>query len=183
MKRMIVLLALFSAPLMNVKAEVCAANSIDIFPTTPTSPRFEFETNSEVVLDKKTGLKWARCQWGHNWNAGSATCEAETSNTISWKDALILVNEDPVLYGEQGWRVPNLKELASIIESKCANPAINDEVFPGTKSGDYWSTTYVLGDGSLRTVNFGSGALSSRPNMNSEEHYLRLVKDAETQVQ
>ncbi len=163
----------------NANAEICASASIDMPATTPTSPRFEFTQDSEVVIDKKTGLKWARCQWGHSWDVGSGSCVEDSDNDLTWKDALLLVKENAPYLGEQGWRLPNIKELASIVEYKCYSPAINNEVFPGTRSGHFWSNTYVVGADYIRTVNFATGSVGSKPNSNDEQHYLRLVKDAE----
>lgn len=178
MKKNIHILPLFFLPLFPVQAELCPSTSIGTPATTPTS-RFEFQQDSEVVIDKQTGLKWARCQWGYSWDAGSTSCTVASDSDMSWKDALILVKNDAVYLGEQGWRVPNVKELASLVEYKCYNPAINNEVFPGTESDVFLSNTHVVGDGGIRVVNFSVGNILTVPNSDSGQYSLRLVKDAD----
>lgn len=177
MKRLIVVLVIFFLPLLDANAELCPTRSIDMPASTPTSPRFDFQQDGLVVTDNKTGLKWARCQWGYEWDVANAKCiQVSVNFEMPWKDALKEVKDDPLYLGEQGWRVPNIKELASIVEHKCHSPAINNEVFPGTASGIFWTNSHVIGSSNIRTINFSTGEVGNKPS--TEEHMLRLVKDA-----
>ena len=41
------------------------------------------------------------------------------------------------------WRLPNIKELISIVERKCIRPALNTAVFPAVHFDKFWtSSTY-----------------------------------------
>jgi hypothetical protein len=42
-----------------------------------------------------------------------------------------------------GWRLPTVQELLSIVDYTRYRPAIDVERFPDTKSGAYWSSTPV----------------------------------------
>jgi hypothetical protein len=73
------------------------------------------------------------------------------------------------------WRVPNIKELNSIVERRCVNPAINTAVFPNTPSGGTWSSSpsadaseYAWGV----TFSYGHEAHGFKASSNS----LRLVR-------
>jgi hypothetical protein len=39
------------------------------------------------------------------------------------------------------WRMPNIKELGSLVERACHSPAIELEFFPSTPLAIYWSNT------------------------------------------
>ena len=87
---------------------------------------------SSVTVDNRTGLMWVTnpvdvgMTGTHSWEAAIAACEALTYATYS------------------DWRLPNIKELASIVNYQNYNPAINTIYFPNTPNSTYWSsTTYV----------------------------------------
>lgn len=108
----------------SVYAQTCKDN---IQPTTPDS---RFEVLSDEVIDLKTGLIWQRCSVGQSWDGASC---AGTAKTHNWSQALKLASGD--------WRLPNVKELNSIIETACADSAINLSVFPNTLRDVYWSSS------------------------------------------
>ena len=63
---------------------------------------------------------------------------------MSWQAALAAA----ATAGSSGgfaWRVPNNKELLSLAETACYNPAINPSMFPGTSSEGYWSSSSFAG--------------------------------------
>ncbi len=127
----------------------CEGGGTDAIRATAPSERFHVPaSNNQVVLDKETGLLWARCPLGYALNRG--TCEAVQGETASfaWGDALAAVvalkGTDFLGAGfTDGWRLPNVKELASIVERRCNAPALNGNVFPGHLSAYYWSATPV----------------------------------------
>jgi hypothetical protein len=58
-----------------------------------------------------------------------------------WDSAAILDCEALDYAGYTDWRLPNLKELISIVNYEKVSPAINTTAFPNTQSTFYWSST------------------------------------------
>ena len=109
-------------------AEQICNDSVEV--TTPSS---RFEINDDQAFDNKTGLTWKRCLVGQNWNTELSQCDGNATS-VNWKEALESVSE--------GWRLPNIKELGSIVEHSCGNPSINLSVFPiEAVAPTLWSST------------------------------------------
>ncbi len=88
-------------------------------------------TADKIVIDSNTTL-----QWQDN--------ELENSETEKSWELAIDYCEDLVLGVYDDWRLPNIKELKSIIERTRVNPAIDQDPakFVWTASGNpYWSST------------------------------------------
>ncbi|MDP4028446.1 MAG: DUF1566 domain-containing protein [Gallionella sp.] len=62
---------------------------------------------------------------------------------MTWNAALAAA-KDANFAGHSDWRLPNIKELESIVESCGYNPAINRTLFPATPDEYFWSgSSYV----------------------------------------
>lgn len=126
-----------------------------------TKPGVIYLDNGDgTVTDNETGLMW----------------EVATSPAVTWDVALAnAVSATTATYTD--WRLPNAKELASIVDKACASPAINAVVFPATVSGSYWTSTPVTNAGSensVFTIDFTNGSLNaSAKNVASN---VRLVR-------
>ena len=102
-----------------------------------TTPASRFHDNGDAtVTDQSTGLMWARCPEGLS---GSACADGTVAN-FTWEAALIRAR-DSSLAGYTDWRLPNIKELSSIVEERCSNPHINLAVFPNTPASFFWSAS------------------------------------------
>jgi hypothetical protein len=100
-----------------------------------TSVHYLTDGANNAVIDRKTGLTWRRCLEGQFWT-GSACTGAAT--TFSHSNALIRGASIA------GWRLPNIKELASLSDRSREIPAMDSIVFPGHGGGlDTWSSTPV----------------------------------------
>jgi len=184
-KNGLIVLLLCLAPGLMI-GEVMAAcsnvvNEKNIPATTPTN-QFSFDNSSDVVTDNKTGLMWARCPAGYGWmEDGNRTCTVLAGGVVglmSWSSALAFASDNADSYlGYSDWRLPNVKELASIIERRCAGYAVNHDVFGPvvTFSSKYWSNTHVRESGSARSVNYSSGNISVDTPTSSL--LVRLVRD------
>jgi len=111
--------------------------------TTPTA-RFMAQDNGSTMLDMQTQLIWKRCSEGQSWDNGTSSCIG-SATTYTWQGALEVattLNASGGFASQTDWRVPNIKELASIVELKCYAPAINLEVFPNTEGyAVVWSSS------------------------------------------
>lgn len=94
--------------------------------------------NGGEVYDAKTKLTWKRCSVGQQWSEKpSGHCDGSASRYAF--DAA----QDQVV---AGWRVPRVKELATLVESAPdAGLLIDVGAFPDVRkeNASYWSSSYA----------------------------------------
>ena len=122
-------------------APLHAQQACDSRPGLLSSPASRFEDHRDgTVTDKESRLMWMRCSAGQT--ASGATCSGAPAR-LDWPAARALANDvnraGRFFYSD--WRLPQLKELATIAERRCENPRVNLSVFPNTPSGLYWTAT------------------------------------------
>lgn len=135
---------------------------------------FSISPDGREVTDSRTGLTWQRCPVGMYWSDELATCDGSPTY-VMWYEALhVAVN---LARSEQlPWRVPSVKELASILDRSVINPAIDEQIFPDTPNHQFWSSTpYRLDAFFAWLVDFYDGAVlySYLEDLSA----LRLVRD------
>ena len=109
--------------------QTCNANTIE------TAPESRFTiNNNQTVTDQATGLIWKRCSQGQSGDS----C-AGLASGFTWPQALQAAQAE-VFANQSDWRLPNIKELTSIVEYACRSPAINLTVFPNTPQ-NFWSAS------------------------------------------
>jgi hypothetical protein len=80
------------------------------------------------------------------------------------------------LGGYNDWRIPNYRELPSIVDLGHCNPAIDTTVFPSTPSTYHWAaSTYPCSSTNAFSVYFGYGDVSGR-SKEPYKYYVRLVR-------
>ncbi|OGR04663.1 MAG: hypothetical protein A2511_13460 [Deltaproteobacteria bacterium RIFOXYD12_FULL_50_9] len=100
--------------------------------------------------------------------------QQDDNTTRTWEEAIVYC-EALDLGGHSDWRLPNYKELKSIVDYSAANPSINSTAFPGTDASDYWtSTTYAGSTSNAWLVSFNNGYVS--PYYKSSKYYVRCVR-------
>src|SRR5688572_15769186 len=107
--------------------------------STAPSPRFQRHDDG-TVTDRETGLMWRVCVEGLK----GKNCEKGKALELSWGGALSYVpslNGGEGFAGHKDWRLPNIRELSSLLELQCARPAINLEIFPNTHPAHAWSSS------------------------------------------
>lgn len=146
----------------------------EVLPSTASSARFALNRDG-TAYDNKTKLTWKRCSEGQVWNGASCT---GAPLKLSWQDALQLA--DGATYaGKQDWRLPNIKELGSIVEKACETPAIDSKAFPNTPSDDFWTSSPFVGDTRDAWIvgfYYGSDAHTNYKGSKEAGRYIRLVR-------
>lgn len=145
-----------------------------IIEATPTA-RFTAINGGGEVKDTVTGLIWQRCAIGQVWNQNTCSAPIE-AKTFTWHEAL----KEAKALGN-GYRLPNIRELHSIVEPRCHKPSINSTVFPNTVSGTFWSSTpvgYSAGAGWYVDFNTGDSHMVYGNSLlqDGSSHYVRAVR-------
>jgi hypothetical protein len=105
------------------------------------SSRFKCVMGGEAVLDKQTGLTWAR-------NADIA------KKALPWQEAMEFC-QDLVIGNRKGWRLPTKEELITLLDTSRSAPALPDgHPFKNVKFMlvFYWTSTAYEGDSSSAWV-------------------------------
>ncbi|MCP4755353.1 MAG: DUF1566 domain-containing protein, partial [Proteobacteria bacterium] len=130
---------------------VRGANGSDIWP-------LDFTDNGDgTVRHQSTGLTWQQANGLKTWESALTECEALS------------------LGGYDDWRLPNARELQTIIDYSSYSPAINSTMFPAANPSDYWSsTTSVAGSTTAMHASFNNGFMGNTSKTGSL--YARCVR-------
>ena len=123
-----------------VQAQTCKPESIPA-----STPNSQLQDNGDgTITDTKTGLIWKRCLEGQS----GSDCASGSAEAFTWEQALQraqTVNSGGGFAGASVWRVPTIKELSSLVEHQCVDPAINLTRFPNASYDWLWSSSAVAG--------------------------------------
>ena len=136
-----------------------------------------------TISDAQTGLMWSKCSYGQPYDGTDTDndgliCDGSPAFD-NWQQAFAWAEDSNanVDYGYSDWRLPNIKELSSIVDFGSTRPAINQSVFPNTPSGPYWSSTPSRAN-ELQSLYIGFQAGDYGAADRTEHRiYLRLVRD------
>ena len=120
---------------------------------------FTTDNGNGTVTDNVTGLVWQRTDDGASrvWPDAINYCE-----TLS-------------LGGKTDWRLPNVKELKSIVDYTKYSPAIDTAAFPDTQLSFYWSSaSNTINSSYAWSVDFSDGNVGN--GSKSYDYYVRCVR-------
>ncbi|MCF6440588.1 DUF1566 domain-containing protein [Pseudoalteromonas luteoviolacea] len=162
------LIALFGSYAFELQAQDCS-------PLIPKNILTSYFTvhNAEVATDNRTGLMWSRCQYGDSIVKGRCT-HNDVAKGYSWSEALDIA-KNSTFSGYSGWRVPTIKEMSTIIETACDNPALNVQVFP-TSAIFVWTSTPTQERYAFTVALYWDGGFSSFKKEDDRGFF--LVRDA-----
>lgn len=144
----------YTAPKSNSQYVMCVRGN------SAPSKSYSRDNTNETVTDNNLGLMW------------EDDSEASTQ-TMYWTSAInYCENKTPGGYSD--WRLPNYRELATLVDRGQSNPAINN-TFIYKASGYYWSSTLFpdITSSEFFVINFSDGTLLY--NGNSFNYYVRCV--------
>lgn len=124
-------------------------------------PGTRFTDNGDgTVTDNGTQLMWQQAGDGYVGDWSGAIAYAEALN----------------LGGKTDWRLPNIKELHSIINCSKFNPVIDEPPFENTQLVRYWSsTTFEFNTEFAFALNFNYGSIDTRAKT-TLTYYARCVR-------
>ncbi len=124
-------------------------------------PSNNFTDNGDgTVTDNVTGLMWQ---------------QQDDDVQRTWDDA-VNYSENLSFAGYNDWRLPNTKELKSIVLYDGSSPSVDTIYFPNTKPSNYWtSTAFVHNSGWWWYVSLGSGNLGATAGWQLNYH-VRCVR-------
>jgi len=102
-------------------------------------PTNRWVVNGAEVKDKSTSLVWRRCAEGHVWTG--STCSGTATGFLTAFDAAEHAIAQAQSTGK-AWRVPNPKELASLVDTRVNRPTIDTAAFPGFYTDIYHTGTH-----------------------------------------
>ena len=91
-----------------------------------------------TVTDPTTGLQWMRCSMGQTWDG--TTCTGTNTSIYTWDQANALTGT-VTFAGQSDWRVPNIRELQTIVDRSRYDPAVDTATFPETPWSYFWSAS------------------------------------------
>jgi Protein of unknown function (DUF1566) len=146
---------------------------LGIMPVPVSAQPYVISADGTEVTDQKTGLVWRRCVEGMAYSGGTCT---GVGGWFTHESALQRATAQASSTGI-AWRLPNVKELSSILDRSHINPAIDTTVFPASPAtGLFWSSSPCMnGPLSVWYVDFGSGSVSD--DIRSSAFFVRLVRD------
>lgn len=152
-----------------------AATCVENVP--PSTPAALYTDNGDgTITDMSTNLMWIKCVEG----LSGSDCYSGAPTALAWEAALAHAHSR-IYAGHEDWRLPNIKELASIVDLSCTAPAIKTEVFINFLPICIWSASPQIAanpetaDNSLG-ICFNTGDDFSDHRINA--HYVLLVRDA-----
>ncbi len=149
-----------------------------------------------TIVDLNTGLVWEKKVSLDG--VANSTLEQDGDNQVTWLDALqhVSVLNANNFAGHNDWRLPNVRELRSIVDYERLNPAVSDPFHLAdsctaacgdpldvgcscTAAGDYWSSTSVSSTSTNSTpsawyVSFANGSWAQEDK--ATQLYVRAVR-------
>lgn len=116
-------------------------------------------SGSSDVLDVRTSLRWQKEPGSAKVTGAGASCNG--GNTCVWQEAV-----DYCKAMKHGWRLPEVKELISLVDYSVASPGPvlpTGHPFQKMQSADYWTATSIAGSlAGAWNVSFGGGLVEGR---------------------
>jgi len=146
--------------------------------------------NSEVSMFIKSDANYVRAvrgrplEFGHFRDNGDGTVTDITTGlmwqqregkAMTWEKALAYC-ENLDLAGYRDWRLPNIRELLSLVDDNRREPSIDTGYFPGCRPSIYWSsTTHTIYPSLAWHVGFHDGRVHGGGHK-ERRHYVRALR-------
>ncbi len=108
-----------------------------------------------IVMDGKTGLVWQQATADANNDGAISVAPVPAGDTMKWQAAVDYC-EDLEYAGRGDWRLPEQKELLTLVDIVHSYPAI-DKIFQ-CESHYYWTATIAEKDDKAWYIHFNYGS-------------------------
>jgi hypothetical protein len=95
-----------------------------------SAPPGRYTVTNGAVYDRVSTLTWQ---------------QTPPAQTYVWSDAAAYCQALTLAGWSSGWRLPTVKELASIVDFRAGAPSIDSAAFPATSPTAFWSATPLVG--------------------------------------
>lgn len=155
-------MSIFGRPLHFTRMFIVAASAIAaswVHPGHADAPQGRYMTDNGTVIDTKTMLIWER---GHSI-APQIFSDAQN------RCAMLMLNGN-------GWRLPSMKELQTIVDRSGVAPTIDPLAFPNTPKDAFWTSSSWSASAASAAwvIKFTDGYTTSRSKTTSA--YSRCVR-------
>lgn len=142
---------------------------------TMSSASAQYYEREHLVKDLALGVEWMRCSVGQRWDMELETCWGEPVR-LNHEEISQVIEQANAQLGE-GWRLPSLDELRSLVCTECGPPMIDTERFPNTMAEPYWTgERNFMSPRNYWTVSFMTGDRYGR-FFPYQRMMVRLVRD------
>ena len=133
----------------------------------------DFIDKGHFIIDLKLRIEWLKCSAGQIWKDEECKEEPQPLNMEEANEALNILNRQ--LEGK--WRLPDKKELESIVCKECVGAKIDSKIFPKTPAGSFWTSQRNWWSPKFYwSVNFFTGHTYGR-FVPEKKLYVRFVRD------
>ena len=135
----------------------------------------ELTARSNMVIDSEKKLLWYRCTIGMQFEPIKKACVGapQPMSMAQVKDVIEQANEQ--LGGS--WRLPNKRELKSLVCKTCESPKIDKDLFPNFLNDRYWTgQKNWMSWKNYWSINFYTGWTYGM-SFPEQELYVLLVRD------
>lgn len=163
----------FTSPVNGIAQQLCYGEH-ELPSSTPT---YSFLDHGDgTVTDMRTRLMWTKCPVGY-FGTDCSQISLPVNASFNWLEAMEFASSSNYA-GYVDWRLPNIKELRSIVEHRCIAPALNSEVFPIPWTMTFWSATPALASPDAAWTVYSYYGKASWDARDGNET-IRLVRNAE----
>ena len=186
----VIIIIFFAWKFTSVKMEIPAGNTLSATGQMESYAEYDdgyyhsgfelrFQDNGDgTITDLNTNLMWCKSGYAENDVDPPVAYQSEGRwRRYFWNQALLYC-ERLRLGGYDDWRLPNYKELTSILDLSRMEPCVDQKYFPGTRTDFYWtSSTFIYLTSQAWYVYFNVGYVN---HINKNNYfYVRPVRDIE----
>lgn len=147
---------------------------ITLMASAPT--KAQYYERDHLVKNLALRIEWMRCSVGQRWDPEQQTCWGEAVR-LNHDEISQVIEQANAQLGE-GWRLPDLDELESLVCADCAPPKIDPVLFPNTMPEPYWTSQQnAWSRKNYWTVSFMTGDRYGR-FFPQQRMMVRLVRDS-----